>query len=138
MLLSSGAELRFSRRTAAAHPPGNYARLSPSWLLIVGLGMGAVFSKLSAAAGPVLEVCRRPAYLLYLAIVIAPGENPAGAGEGIIWPADDVLRCRDVSSGSTSRGWVIVAGTITAYAANRTVSVEYDYSLASLLRCWSG
>jgi threonine/homoserine/homoserine lactone efflux protein len=110
MLLSSG--LNYGFRRTLPHIAG--ITLGFSFLvLVVGLGMGAVF-----ASYPLLQSVLKylgAAYLLYLAVVIALAK-PAGAekqesGRPMTFMGAALFQWVNV------KGWVIVAGTITAYAA---------------------
>jgi threonine/homoserine/homoserine lactone efflux protein len=110
MLLSSG--LNYGFRRTVPHIAGitlGFAFL----VLIVGLGMGAVFSNY-----PLLQTVLKyagAAYLLYLALAIALAK-PAGpekqtTGRPMTFLGATAFQWINV------KGWVIVAGTITAYAA---------------------
>ncbi len=110
MLLSSG--LNYGFRRTLPHIAGitlGFAFL----VLIVGLGMGAVFSN-----HPLLQTVLKyagAAYLLYLAVVIAlakpAGPEKESSGRPMTFLGAAAFQWINV------KGWVIVAGTITAYAA---------------------
>ena len=111
MLLSSG--LNFGFRRTMPHIAGitlGFAFL----VLIIGLGMGAVFTN-----HPLLQTVLKyagAAYLLYLAIVIALAkptgpEKKQSSGRPMTFIGAAMFQWINV------KGWVIVAGTITAYAA---------------------
>src|SRR5437763_3299557 len=110
MLLSSGLNFGF-RRTLPhiAGIPLGFAFM----VLIVGLVMGAVFS-----SPPLLQTVLKyagAAYLLYLAIVIAlakpSGPEKQSSGRPMTFIGAAMFQWIN------AKGWVIVAGTITAYAA---------------------
>jgi len=110
MLMSSG--LTFGFRRTLPHIAGitlGFAFL----VLVVGLGMGAVFT-----AHPLLQTVLKyagAAYLLYLALVIALAKPSSGgkptSGQPMTFFGAALFQWINV------KGWVIVAGTITAYAA---------------------
>jgi threonine/homoserine/homoserine lactone efflux protein len=110
MLLSSG--LTYGFRRTIPHIAG--ITIGFAFMVgAVGLGLGTVF-----LAYPVLQTILRyagVAYLVYLAIVIAlsgpakPGEG-AGRSPMTFWGAA-------MFQWINAKGWVIVIGTITAYAA---------------------
>jgi threonine/homoserine/homoserine lactone efflux protein len=110
MLLSSG--LNYGFRRTLPHIAGitlGFAFL----VLVVGLGMGAMFS-----AYPILRTILKyagAAYLLYLAIVIAftkPSEaGQSASGRPMTFMGAALFQWVNV------KGWVIVVGSITAYAA---------------------
>jgi threonine/homoserine/homoserine lactone efflux protein len=110
MLLSSG--LTYGFRRTIPHIAG--ITIGFAFMVgAVGLGLGTVF-----LAYPVLQTALKyagAAYLIYLAAVIA-SSGPAGPGEGdrrgpmTFWGAA-------MFQWINAKGWVIVIGTITAYAA---------------------
>jgi threonine/homoserine/homoserine lactone efflux protein len=110
MLLSSGLNYGFKR--TLPHIAGitfGFAFV----ILIVGLGMGAVFANY-----PLLQTILKyagAAYLLYLAIAIAlakpVGPEKESSGRPMTFFGAALFQWINV------KGWVIVAGTITAYAA---------------------
>lgn len=111
MLLSSG--LNFGFRRTVPHIAGitlGFAFL----VLIIGLGMGALFSN-----HPLLQIVLKyagAAYLLYLAIVIALAkptgpEKRQSNGRPMTFIGAAMFQWINV------KGWVMVIGTITAYAA---------------------
>jgi threonine/homoserine/homoserine lactone efflux protein len=110
MLLSSG--LTYGFRRTIPHIVG--ITIGFAFMVgAVGLGLGTVF-----LAYPVLQTILKyagVAYLVYLAVVIAmsgpakPGEG-AGRGPMTFWGAA-------MFQWINAKGWVIVIGTITAYAA---------------------
>lgn len=110
MLLSSG--LTYGFRRTIPHIVGIV--LGFAFMVgAVGLGLGAVF-----LAYPILQTMLKyagAAYLIYLAAVIAmsgavkPGEEK-GRGPMTFWGAA-------MFQWVNAKGWVIVIGTITAYAA---------------------
>ena len=110
MLLSSG--LNYGFRRTLPHIAG--ITLGFSFLvLVVGLGMGAVF-----ATHPLLQTVLKyagAAYLAYLAIVIATAKpqeaSKSESGRPMTFIGAALFQWINV------KGWVIVAGTITAYAA---------------------
>ena len=110
MLLSSGLNYGFRRTLPLiAGITLGFAFL----VLIAGLGMGAVL-----AAYPVLRTILKyagAAYLLYLALVIAlakpPGASGLSAGRPMTFLGAALFQWVNV------KGWVMVAGSITAYAA---------------------
>lgn len=112
MLLSSG--LTYGFRRTVPHIAGitvGYAFMVGA----VGVGLGAVF-----IAYPVLQTILKyggVAYLIYLAAVIAMAEPPSadeggkpGHGPMTFWGAA-------MFQWINAKGWVMVIGTITAYAA---------------------
>jgi threonine/homoserine/homoserine lactone efflux protein len=110
MLLSSG--LTYGFRPTLPHMIGITVGFA-FMVGVVGLGLGTVF-----LAYPVLQTILKYAgavYLIYLAIVIAmsgppkPGEDN-GRGPMTFWGAA-------MFQWINAKGWVIVIGTITAYAA---------------------
>jgi threonine/homoserine/homoserine lactone efflux protein len=110
MLLSSG--LNFGFRRTLPHIAGITLGFA-FMVLIVGLGMGAVF-----ATHPLLQAILKyagAAYLLYLAIVIAlakpSGPEKRSSGQPMTFLGAALFQWIN------AKGWVIVAGTITAYAA---------------------
>jgi threonine/homoserine/homoserine lactone efflux protein len=110
MLLSSG--LNFGFRRTLPHIAGITLGFA-FMVLIVGLGMGAVF-----ATHPLLQTILKyagAAYLLYLAIVIAlakpTGPEKQSSGQPMTFVGAALFQWIN------AKGWVIVAGTITAYAA---------------------
>jgi threonine/homoserine/homoserine lactone efflux protein len=110
MLMSSG--LNYGFRRTLPHIAGitlGFAFL----ILVVGLGMGAIF-----AAYPVLQIVLKYAgaiYLLYLAVIIAMSKpadaDKAASGQPMTFIGAALFQWINV------KGWVIAAGTITAYAA---------------------
>jgi threonine/homoserine/homoserine lactone efflux protein len=110
MLLSSG--LNYGFRRTLPHIAG--ITLGFSFLvLVVGLGMGAVF-----ATYPLLQTVLKyagAAYLAYLAIAIATAE-PQRAGRSVSGQPMTFIGAA-LFQWINVKGWVIVAGTITAYAA---------------------
>jgi threonine/homoserine/homoserine lactone efflux protein len=110
MLLSSG--LTYGFRRTIPHIAG--ITIGFAFMVgAVGLGLGTVF-----LAYPVLQTILKyagVAYLVYLAVVIAmsgpakPGEG-TGRGPMTFWGAA-------MFQWINAKGWVIVIGTITAYAA---------------------
>jgi len=110
ILLSSG--LNFGFRRTLPHIAGITLGFA-FMVLIVGLGMGAVF-----ATHPLLQAILKyagAAYLLYLAIVIAlakpSGPEKQSSGQPMTFLGAALFQWIN------AKGWVIVAGTITAYAA---------------------
>jgi threonine/homoserine/homoserine lactone efflux protein len=110
MLLSSG--LTYGFRRTIPHIVGIVLGFA-FMVAIVGLGLGTVF-----LAYPILQTILKYAgavYLIYLAAVIAisgpakPGEED-GRGPMTFWGAA-------MFQWINAKGWVIVIGTITAYAA---------------------
>jgi threonine/homoserine/homoserine lactone efflux protein len=110
MLLSSG--LTYGFRRTIPHIVGIVIGFA-FMVVAVGLGLGSVF-----LAYPVLQTVLKyagAAYLIYLAAVIAmsapakPGEEKA-RGPMSFWGAA-------MFQWINAKGWVIVIGTITAYAA---------------------
>ncbi len=110
MLLSSG--LTYGFRRTIPHIVGIVIGFA-FMVAAVGLGLGTVF-----LAYPVLQTVLKyagAAYLIYLAAVIAmsgpakPGEE-GGRGPMTFWGAA-------MFQWINAKGWVIVIGTITAYAA---------------------
>jgi threonine/homoserine/homoserine lactone efflux protein len=110
MLLSSG--LTYGFRRTIPHIVGIVLGFA-FMVAIVGLGLGTVF-----LAYPILQTILKYAgavYLIYLAAVIAisgpakPGEE-VGRGPMTFWGAA-------MFQWINAKGWVIVIGTITAYAA---------------------
>jgi len=110
MLMSSG--LTYGFRRTLPHVAG--VTLGFAFMIAsVGIGLGAIF-----VAYPVLETVLKyagAAYLVYLAIIIAMS-GPATAEQGgergpmTFWGAA-------LFQWVNGKGWVIVIGTITAYAA---------------------
>jgi threonine/homoserine/homoserine lactone efflux protein len=111
MLLSSG--LNYGFRRTLPHIAGitlGFAFL----VLVVGLGMGAVF-----AAHPSLQTVLRylgAAYLFYLALAIALAK-PSSPGKAKVSGRPMTFVGAALFQWINVKGWVIVAGTITAYAA---------------------
>jgi threonine/homoserine/homoserine lactone efflux protein len=110
MLLSSG--LTYGFRRTIPHIVGIVLGFA-FMVAAVGLGLGSVF-----LAYPILQTILKyagAAYLIYLAAVIAmsgptkPGEED-GRGPMTFWGAA-------MFQWINAKGWVIVIGTITAYAA---------------------
>ncbi|TYO65327.1 LysE family translocator [Bradyrhizobium hipponense] len=110
MLLSSG--LTYGFRRTVPHIVGIVLGFA-FMIAAVGLGLGTVF-----LAYPILQAILKyagAAYLVYLAAVIAlsgpatPGEA-SGRGPMTFWGAA-------MFQWINAKGWVIVIGTITAYAA---------------------
>lgn len=110
MLLSSG--LTYGFRCTIPHIAGIVFGFA-FMVAAVGLGLGTVF-----LAYPILQTLLKyagAAYLIYLAAVIAmsgpvkPGEGKA-RGPMAFWSAA-------IFQWINAKGWVIVIGTITAYAA---------------------
>jgi threonine/homoserine/homoserine lactone efflux protein len=110
MLLSSG--LTYGFRRTIPHIVGIVLGFA-FMVAAVGLGLGSVF-----LAYPILQTILKyagAAYLIYLAAVIAmsgptrPGEGD-GRGPMTFWGAA-------MFQWINAKGWVIVIGTITAYAA---------------------
>ncbi|MBR0751513.1 LysE family translocator [Bradyrhizobium jicamae] len=110
MLLASG--LTYGFRRTIPHIAGIVIGFA-FMVAAVGLGLGTVF-----LAYPILQTILKyagAAYLIYLAAVIAmsgptkPGEDKAG-GPMTFWGAA-------MFQWINAKGWVIVIGTITAYAA---------------------
>ncbi|MFB6447208.1 LysE family translocator [Bradyrhizobium tunisiense] len=110
MLLSSG--LTYGFRRTIPHIVGIVLGFA-FMVAAVGLGLGSVF-----LAYPILQTILKyagAAYLIYLAAVIAmsgptkPGEED-GCGPMTFWGAA-------MFQWINAKGWVIVIGTITAYAA---------------------
>jgi len=110
MLLSSG--LTYGFRRTIPHIAGITIGFA-FMVATVGLGLGTVF-----LAYPILQIILKyagAAYLIYLAAVIAfagpakPGEGD-GRGPMTFWGAA-------MFQWINAKGWVIVIGTITAYAA---------------------
>lgn len=110
MLLSSG--LTYGFRRTIPHIVGIVLGFA-FMVATVGLGLGTVF-----LAYPMLQTVLKyagAAYLIYLAVVIAfsgsakPGEEN-GRGPMTFWGAA-------MFQWINAKGWVIVIGTITAYAA---------------------
>jgi threonine/homoserine/homoserine lactone efflux protein len=113
MLLSSG--LTYGFRPTLPHMTGITVGFA-FMVGVVGLGLGTIF-----LAYPVLQTILKyagAAYLIYLAIVIAmsgppkPGEDN-GRGPMTFWGAA-------MFQWINAKGWVMVIGTITAYAAIAT------------------
>ena len=110
MLLSSG--LTYGFRRSLPHIAGVATGFS-FMVAAVGLGLGAIF-----IAYPVLQTILKyagAAYLIYLAAAIAiSGAAPSGQGNRrgpmTFWGAA-------VFQWINAKGWVMVIGTITAYAA---------------------
>ena len=111
MVLSSG--LTYGFRRTLPHMAGITVGFA-FMVAAVGLGFGTIF-----IAYPVLQSILKyagAAYLIYLAVAIAmagppaPEENASGRGPMTFWGAA-VFQWVNV------KGWVIVIGTITAYAA---------------------
>ena len=110
MLMSSG--LTYGFRRTLPHMAG--VTLGFAFMIAsVGVGLGAIF-----VAYPVLETVLKyagAAYLVYLAVIIATS-GPATAEQGgrrgpmTFWGAA-------LFQWVNGKGWVIVIGTITAYAA---------------------
>lgn len=110
MLMSSG--LTYGFRRTLPHMAG--VTLGFAFMIAsVGIGLGAIF-----VAYPVLETVLKyagAAYLVYLAVIIAMS-GPATAEQGglrgpmTFWGAA-------LFQWVNGKGWVIVIGTITAYAA---------------------
>jgi threonine/homoserine/homoserine lactone efflux protein len=110
MLLSSG--LNYGFRRTLPHVAGITLGFA-FMVLIVGLGMGAVFSN-----HPVLQSVLKyagAAYLLYLAIVIALAK-PSGPEKQQSSGRPMTFLGAALFQWINAKGWVIVAGTITAYA----------------------
>lgn len=110
MLMSSG--LTYGFRRTLPHMAG--VTLGFAFMIAsVGVGLGTVF-----VAYPLLETVLKyagAAYLVYLAIVIAmsgvpTAEKPARRGPMTFWGAA-------MFQWVNGKGWVVVIGTITAYAA---------------------
>lgn len=110
MLLSSG--LTYGFRRTIPHIVGIVIGFA-FMIAVVGLGLGTVF-----LTYPMLQTVLKyagAAYLIYLAVVIAfsgsakPGEEN-GRGPMTFWGAA-------MFQWINAKGWVIVIGTITAYAA---------------------
>ncbi|MBB4397473.1 LysE family translocator [Bradyrhizobium sp. ERR14] len=110
MLLSSG--LTYGFRRTVPHIVGIVLGFA-FMVAAVGLGLGSVF-----LAYPILQTILKyagAAYLIYLAVAIAmsrpakPGEGD-GRGPMTFWSAA-------MFQWINAKGWVIVIGTITAYAA---------------------
>lgn len=110
MLLSSG--LTYGFRRTVPHIAGVVIGFA-FMVAAVGLGLGAVF-----LAYPVLQTILKyagAAYLIYLAAVIAMSGSTKPGGDGgrgpmTFWGAA-------MFQWINAKGWVIVIGTITAYAA---------------------
>jgi threonine/homoserine/homoserine lactone efflux protein len=109
MLLSSG--LTYGFRRTLPHITGIVIGMA-FMIAAVGAGLGTIF-----IAYPVLQTVLKyagAAYLIYLAIVIAmsgpPKPGEAGRGPMTFWSAA-VFQWINV------KGWVMVIGSITAYAA---------------------
>jgi threonine/homoserine/homoserine lactone efflux protein len=126
MLLSSG--LTYGFRPTLPHITGITVGFA-FMVGVVGLGLGTVF-----LAYPVLQTILKyagAAYLIYLAIVIAmsgspkPGEDN-GRGPMTFWGAA-------MFQWINAKGWVMVIGTITAYAAIATfpwnIAIQVGLSL---------
>lgn len=112
MLLASGAGLTYGFRRTIPHIVGIVIGFA-FMVATVGVGLGTVF-----LAYPILQTILKYAgavYLIYLAAVIAmsgptkPGEED-GPGPMTFWGAA-------MFQWINAKGWVIVIGTITAYAA---------------------
>jgi len=110
MLMSSG--LTYGFRRTLPHMAG--VTLGFAFMIAsVGVGLGTVF-----IAYPLLETLLKyagAAYLVYLAIIIAMSGAPAagraeGRGPMTFWGAA-------MFQWVNGKGWVVVIGTITAYAA---------------------
>jgi threonine/homoserine/homoserine lactone efflux protein len=128
MLLSSG--LTYGFRPTLPHITGITVGFA-FMVGVVGLGLGTVF-----LAYPVLQTILKyagAAYLIYLAIVIAmsgppkPGEDN-GRGPMTFWGAA-------MFQWINAKGWVMVIGTITAYAAIASFpwNIAIQVSLSLLL-----
>jgi threonine/homoserine/homoserine lactone efflux protein len=110
MLLSSG--LTYGFRRTLPHIAGITFGMA-FMIAAVGLGLGTIF-----IASPLLQTRRKyagAAYLIYLAVVIAmsgmaPSAQDNARGPMTFWAAA-VFQWINV------KGWVMVIGTITAYAA---------------------
>jgi threonine/homoserine/homoserine lactone efflux protein len=109
MVLSSG--LTYGFRRTLPHMAGITIGFA-FMVAAVGLGLGTIF-----IAYPILQTILRyagAAYLIYLAIAIAfsgtPTPDEASRGPMTFWGAA-------VFQWVNAKGWVIVIGTITAYAA---------------------
>src|SRR5215475_7425632 len=111
MLLSSG--LTYGFRRTLPHIAGIVVGMA-FMIAAVGIGLGTVF-----VAYPVLQTILKyagAAYLIYLAAVIAmsgppkPDAQDDGRGPMTFWGAA-------MFQWVNAKGWVIVIGTITAYAA---------------------
>ncbi|MFL6807781.1 MAG: LysE family translocator, partial [Bradyrhizobium canariense] len=110
MLLSSG--LTYGFRRTIPHIAGVVIGFA-FMIAAVGLGLGTVF-----LAYPILQTILKyagAAYLLYLAAVIA-FSGPAKPGEGDGRGPMTFLGAA-MFQWINAKGWVIVIGTITAYAA---------------------
>jgi threonine/homoserine/homoserine lactone efflux protein len=119
MLLSSG--LNYGFRPTVPHIAGITVGFA-FMVGVVGLGLGAIF-----IAYPVLQTVLKyagAAYLIYLAVAIAmsgppvPGQDDR-SGPMTFWGAA-------LFQWINAKGWVMVIGTITAYAAIAT----FPYNIA--------
>jgi threonine/homoserine/homoserine lactone efflux protein len=119
MLLSSG--LNFGFRPTLPHIAGITIGFA-FMVAVVGLGLGTIF-----IAYPVLQTILKyagAAYLIYLAVVIAMSGPPR--------PGQDQRRGPMTFWGAAmfqwinAKGWVMVIGTITAYAA----IASFPYNIA--------
>ncbi|KWV61036.1 lysine transporter LysE [Bradyrhizobium macuxiense] len=129
MLLSSG--LTYGFRRTLPHIAGITVGFA-FMVGAVGVGLGAIF-----IAYPVLQTILKyagVAYLIYLAAVIAMAEPPAadkeakpGRGPMTFWGAA-------MFQWINAKGWVMVIGTITAYAAIAVfpwnIAIQVGLSLA--------
>ena len=131
MLLSSG--LTYGFRPTIPHVVGitfGFAFMVGA----VGLGLGTIF-----IAYPVLQTILKyagAAYLVYLAWQIAHG-RAVGAGAGQQPRSHDLLGAA-MFQWVNVKGWVMVIGTITAYAAIASFPLEYRDPGRHLPDPWRG
>jgi threonine/homoserine/homoserine lactone efflux protein len=129
MLLASG--LNYGLRRTLPHVAGVTIGFA-FMIAVVGFGFGAVFT-----AYPVLQTVLKyagAAYLVYLAYAIATAAPPDPAQASSRRPMTFIGAA--LFQWVNVKGWVMVIGTVTAYAA--IASYPWNIVLQALLTLWMG